>query len=787
MDEVGIRVRLKERGRFSTEAKKIQSDIRGMGREAERADNQSDGLSEAFGSLGKVMGLLKPAGLIVGLGALIQVVAALAAGTVALVAGMWPMVGLFPALGVMAIGYATSLGVVKLAMSGVMDAVGGLNEEMNADALDKLTPKGQEFARTLNDMKPVIRDLQASAQEGLFPGLTEGLKGATPMLQGLKPIVHDTAAVIGQLAANAGRMFGGSAWVTGINKIGASNVVIIRNLGSGALHLATALMRVLVAAAPLAIWLSRMVKGWAEGANAASANAEQTGRLTEFFHKARIALTHIFSILGAVGSAFGGLMSAAYPVGRSLLALLDQNAAAMAKWVHSAEGQNKISAYFQQAKPLIVEVGRLIRDVVKAFFSLANGQGALPMVTAIRTELLPGFVTLTDTLTANLGPALTSMLSSFGELLTILSQSGGPLVLYASTLTAIASGMVWILTNVPGLRTMVAYLIMGYAAWKVLKIAILVAKGAHTAFLIAVGAGRTAMAAYVVVMQTWRAIAIANGAAATISSLGVLKMVAAARMATIGQWLLNAAMMAFPLFLIIGAFVAVGAGLYLLYTKVAWFRNAVNAVWSWIKANWPLLLAILTGPIGLAVRYIVQHWSQIKSGASSAVNWIKTAFNNLIDFFTGLPGRVGSVFSNIWSGVTRGFKGAINEVITAWNGLELSIGPIKIPMAPDIPKITVGTPNIPLLATGGVVTGTGSWITGEAGPELNTLMPNGGVKVQPLSGTDKSGPTNLDSGATPSSPGGMRLAVTIDHTTVLDGQPIARSVTRHAADAKARK
>ena len=50
-------------------------------------------------------------------------------------------------------------------------------------------------------------------------------------------------------------------------------------------------------------------------------------------------------------------------------------------------------------------------------------------------------------------------------------------------------------------------------------------------------------------------------------------------------------------------------------TKAAWDAvvGAVQFVWNWIKDNWPLLLAILTGPIGVAVALIVTHWDTIKA------------------------------------------------------------------------------------------------------------------------------------------------------------------------------
>lgn len=106
------------------------------------------------------------------------------------------------------------------------------------------------------------------------------------------------------------------------------------------------------------------------------------------------------------------------------------------------------------------------------------------------------------------------------------------------------------------------------------------------------------------------------------------------------QWLLNAAMTANPIGLVILAIVALVAIIVIAWKHSETFRNivtgafhwvlnAVRSAWNWIKGNWPLLLAILTGPIGLAVRWIIQHWDQIVATAK------------------GLPGKIGGIFSGI--------------------------------------------------------------------------------------------------------------------------------------------
>lgn len=56
-------------------------------------------------------------------------------------------------------------------------------------------------------------------------------------------------------------------------------------------------------------------------------------------------------------------------------------------------------------------------------------------------------------------------------------------------------------------------------------------------------------------------------------------------------------------------------------TKAAWdfVIGVIRGVWNWVHDNWPLLLAILTGPIGAAVVLITKNWDTIKNGAKAEI------------------------------------------------------------------------------------------------------------------------------------------------------------------------
>lgn len=128
----------------------------------------------------------------------------------------------------------------------------------------------------------------------------------------------------------------------------------------------------------------------------------------------------------------------------------------------------------------------------------------------------------------------------------------------------------------------------------------------------------------------------------------------------------------------------------------------VQSVWRWISSNWPLLLAILTGPIGIAVLLITRNWQKIRDAAAALVGFVVGQFQRLVDFISGIAGSIGRIAGNIANAI----KGPINAVLRAWNGLEfkvpeVNVGPIHFGGE------TIGLPDIPLLATGGSVLRTG--------------------------------------------------------------------------------
>lgn len=148
------------------------------------------------------------------------------------------------------------------------------------------------------------------------------------------------------------------------------------------------------------------------------------------------------------------------------------------------------------------------------------------------------------------------------------------------------------------------------------------------------------------------------------------------------------------------------------------FMTAINAIVGFVKDHWPLLLSILTGPVGAAVIFIVRHFDQISGAVHSIWNTVTSVFGKVVNFISGMPGKIAGAARGMWDGIKDAFRSAVNFIIDGWNSLEFTLPKVNthIPGVGTIGGWTLGTPDIPRLATGGNFNGLA--LAGEFGPEL---------------------------------------------------------------------
>lgn len=156
-----------------------------------------------------------------------------------------------------------------------------------------------------------------------------------------------------------------------------------------------------------------------------------------------------------------------------------------------------------------------------------------------------------------------------------------------------------------------------------------------------------------------------------------------------GFWALNAAMAANPIGIVIiavgalvAAFVLLGGHLDMIGKAFSWLwgviKDGAQAVLSWLSRNWPLVLVILGGPVGLAVLAIVKNWDTIKSVTTSVFNAVRSflagAWDAIRGIVSGGADAVRGVVTGAWDAISSATSSVWNAVKSVVTGAASAIG-----------------------------------------------------------------------------------------------------------------
>jgi hypothetical protein len=133
---------------------------------------------------------------------------------------------------------------------------------------------------------------------------------------------------------------------------------------------------------------------------------------------------------------------------------------------------------------------------------------------------------------------------------------------------------------------------------------------------------------------------------------------AVTKVAAAAQWLLNAALDANPIGLVIIAIAALAAGLVIAYKKSETFRNIVDATFSFlgkvvpqvlgavvgfVKSHWGLIVSLIGGPVGIVVVQVVKHFDTIKTVVGAVAEFVVSSAKKYAQFASAVIDKVGDV------------------------------------------------------------------------------------------------------------------------------------------------
>lgn len=114
---------------------------------------------------------------------------------------------------------------------------------------------------------------------------------------------------------------------------------------------------------------------------------------------------------------------------------------------------------------------------------------------------------------------------------------------------------------------------------------------------------------------------------------------------------LGATLLANPIVLVIAGIIALVVTIVTLYNKCEWFRNGVNAIFTFIKNG--------------AISFV----NGVKSVFGSFINFVTSIPKKIISIFTSLPNQMANIGKNIIQGLTNGIKNMVSGVENAVKGV----------------------------------------------------------------------------------------------------------------------
>jgi hypothetical protein len=623
----------KEAQRVGVSMPRASTGTRTLAKDAKTARKEVRFLAGSLRGIAALTLVLAPLSAITAIGWLIQLVVVLGGAVLALSGALGPLVGALVAVPALVLTLAAAIGTVALGFTGASAAA-------------------KQMQRDLKALKPVLASTQAAAAQGMQPGVSSLFKSVGGLKSTLTQGAGQYGVVIGGLAQQLGTM------LTQLNKSGdlpkllQSSAGWMRMLGEAGLFLVKALTNILVVARPFITWMFNVIRGWGEWAKNATAAGRANGKLAEFFSKSRTVMRQVGSIIGNVVVGLFNIARAGAGLGGTMLTNLSRVSKEFRRWTESEKGRERLAQFFRDLAGPVRSVAHLVKALGGGMLQLGastKGLGSFQGTTdAIADKLVPALVSLMQSTGGDFGPALVGSLASLAGLLAVLAAEHGPLTLLMHALTGVSTALAWAITYVPGLNLLVA----GFL-------------GLKTAMFVGAAIAGTAMkmrllfAALSLTNIQWAifrgALALNRGlmlvsAAATLVARGAMLLFKGALMAVRGAvWLVNLAIAANPIGLLIAVIVAAVAAFVYAYVKFKWFRDAVNAIFrnmvNPIRASWNLIKGSVTAAIKIIKSAIQGDWNGVwdgfKMAGAAAINFLIDIMNGFIDAWNSTVGQLG--------------------------------------------------------------------------------------------------------------------------------------------------
>lgn len=296
-------------------------------------------------------------------------------------------------------------------------------------ALKSLSPTAQRFVKFLADQfLPAMREIQKRAQEGLLPGVQKALQTLLPYADDIGNAFHDTAQIIGDLAAAAAKLVTSGPFRRDFRDIATTNDQVIRSFGGAFLNLLDVFRNLVHTGAPFLEQFALAVERATGRLRAATQRKRDDGSLFTMFADAYATAARLGHILKTLGDALFNMGHAARPTGNSLLQGLSDMIDKFDRWTRSPQGQKAMSDFFARAADAVRQLGPPLSKLGDVFSKTTEMNGFATALNGVATALLaiskiPGVEHLFDWALEAAGAAL--VLGAIAKVLSPIVKGAG--------------------------------------------------------------------------------------------------------------------------------------------------------------------------------------------------------------------------------------------------------------------------------------------------------------------------------------------------------------------------
>lgn len=285
----------------------IDRPIQSLGRSSNSTGREVDRLSGRMRILADVATILGPS--------LIPI------GAVAVPA----VAGLAAQLGFAAIAGGTAV----LAFHGIGDALKALNDyqlepteahlRTLQEQMSAIGPAGRRFVRELQDLRPVLQQLQNVAQREMFPGVIAGLQAMERVLPKVELIVAAVASEVGKIAKDTGESLASDRWTPFLDFLAREAPSALADMADAAGNTIHALAELWMAFDPVNDDFSNWLVKATEDLDKWAAGLSKTEGFHEFVEYIETNGPQVADTFGAIANAVIQIVEAASPLGGPVL------------------------------------------------------------------------------------------------------------------------------------------------------------------------------------------------------------------------------------------------------------------------------------------------------------------------------------------------------------------------------------------------------------------------------------------------------------------------------------